>query len=76
MLAPAAWLIHELSKERKFLPRAEILAEMLRAIGPGKRGAPAALGSGLISKKVVTATAAGGWEEAQVIRNQLGHGSG
>ena len=49
MLAPAAWLKHQLSKERAFPPRAEILAEMLRAIDPGKRRAPAAFGSGLIS---------------------------
>ena len=29
MLAPAAWLKHQSSKERGFPPRAEILAEML-----------------------------------------------
>jgi hypothetical protein len=65
MLAPAAWLKHQLSKERAFPPRAEILAEMMRAIDPGKRRAPAAFGSGL--EYPVTDTAAHGWEEEQVI---------
>jgi hypothetical protein len=49
MLAPAAWLKHQLSKKRAFPPRAEILVEMLRAIDPGRRRAPGAVGSGLIS---------------------------
>jgi hypothetical protein len=53
MLAPAAWLKYKLLKERVFPPRAEILAEILRAVDPGKsarRGARAgAVGPGLIS---------------------------
>lgn len=49
MLAPAAWLKHTLSKEQAFPSRAKILAEMLRTIDPGKRRAPAAVGSGIIS---------------------------
>jgi hypothetical protein len=49
MLASPAWLKHALSKERAFPSRAEIPAEMLRAIDPGKRRAPAGVGSGLIS---------------------------
>ena len=49
MLTPAAWLKHQLSKERASPPRAEILVEMLRAIDPGNKRAPAAVESGLIS---------------------------
>jgi hypothetical protein len=36
-------------QKSEHLPRAEILAETLRAIDPGKRRAPAAVGSGLVS---------------------------
>ena len=65
MLTPAAWLKHQLSKERAFPPRAEILAEMLRH-RPGVKGAlqppdPTNF------EYPVTDTAAHGWEEAQVI---------
>jgi hypothetical protein len=67
MLAPAAWLKHTLSKKKRAFPSpAEVLAEMLRAIDPGKRRASAAVGSDLISNVVID-TAAHGWEEAQVI---------
>ena len=64
MLAPAAWLKHQLSKERAFPPRAEILAEMLRAIEKARSGRRR-IRSNL--KYPVTNTAAHGWEEAQVI---------
>jgi hypothetical protein len=66
MLAPAAWLKYQLSKERAFPPRAEILAEILGAIDLGKRRAP---GRRIQShlEYPVTDTAAHGWEEAQVI---------
>ena len=60
-------LKHQLSKERAFPPRAEILAEMLPAIDPGKRRAPAAVGSGLISNILSPTPLRRDGEEAQVI---------
>ena len=71
MLAPAAWLKYQLLKERVFLPRAEILAEVLRAVDPGKRRARGCRTRSHLEYPV-TDTAAHGWEEGAGDLNQSG----
>jgi hypothetical protein len=67
MLAPAASLKHQLSKERAFPPRTEILAEMLRPLNLVKGRAPASVGSGLISNILSTTPLRMDGEEARLI---------